>query len=471
MTTMDQKKPTPNFQNYEDNITWDDITKSYKELLGVDLMYSGLVSRLAYAFVQYRTAELEKPDSIRRILSDPENLMISGSCSDGGGTCRWFRHGTIDLELDVMVQIGEIKEDNQDEILVFSLEKPGFAQIKRGFATFDVLHPYLKTRGRYEKFAPVLALGEPGQEYIDTVLAKETFGKRVAFKDSDDLFKEILSSLVNVDKSLIDMSLHESIEGPSFLTEIAFSLGEEQNFLFSTDKVIAFKLQKWPELLQQWCDRPHRHWPKQDTVEACIKQGCHLVPKKSSTESDINTEWRFSFSAIEGLLMKSWNEPQRLTYYFLKSLFYRHLRGIEADDVHIPSYVLKCEMFWVIEESCPSEWTNVNLKQNALKVLKRLDHGLKSRFIPNYFIPSMNLIDPLIYKDDLIAEVLSKLLEIEENLEGAVPKDLKKITELGRKIFSMLEIFLQLFELMTVQVNILMQHEHKEEEIKPEPLD
>ena len=397
---------------------------------------------------------------MRQALLDPELVRLSGSCSDGGGTCRWFRQGLADFEMDVMYQVGKVPADKEDAILVMLLEKPGFAKLRKCPETYASLHPLLaRYRPELSEQFDVGGGGggtpspPPGREEFVNTFEMQEFAKAVMpHRDEDGEIPRIAAALMEVDESELGIFVEEKVEGPSVMTELVISLREDPKVLYSSDSVLSFKLERWPELLNQWLRRDPRFWPAKEQLDACAQQGCHLVAKKSPTETTANTEWRLSFSSMEEILMKSWNDHQELCYYFLKSLFYKHIRGIEVDKHHIPSYALKSEMFWAIEQTDPSEWTEANLKKNALRVLGKLESGLRAGFIPNYFLPSMNVIHQGTYPRSLVEQVAARVALINGNLEEYIPRDLEKMARLGRSILTVMNSVLAYIRFTTIKV-------------------
>ena len=74
------------------------------------------------------------------------------------------------------------------------------------------------------------------------------------------------------------------------------------------DLVFAIKHPSWPNVAVEWIRRKPR-FLSNALVTDIIKRGCHLVEKSHPSTLNCTSEWRFSFSVAETILIKRL-EPQ-----------------------------------------------------------------------------------------------------------------------------------------------------------------
>lgn len=195
-----------------------------------------------------------------------------------------------------------------------------------------------------------------------------------------------------------------------------FSLPDRKKFYI--DHVPAVKCSTWPSAAWEFTvrERPSG-WPPKNVIQEIVAKGCHVVPKstkptpqtklKQAFHCYLNTDdyidWRLSFSLAEKILVSNLNSTQVKCYMLLKILdgeltrvLFREKEreGTLPDDpFYLSSYHLKTTFFWVCEEIPLEDWSEDNLGACLLKVVEKLVLFLEKTTIPNYFIPSSNLIE------------------------------------------------------------------------------
>ncbi|XP_052802387.1 uncharacterized protein LOC128232717 [Mya arenaria] len=197
--------------------------------------------------------------------------------------------------------------------------------------------------------------------------------------------------------------------------------------LLSADLVPAFKFDDWPSSAAEWLKRK-RQWPSKEIVQQVVESGCHIVAKRplspdlngypanedNSPESDkTNISFRLSFSKCELRLANSLIETQIYCWRVLKAYQKKYLR---TEPKVLASYHWKNVMFWVIEETDPSFWTEDNVLFGVCKALDFMIRCLRERFIPVYFVRNENLIAGC--KHEVIEEALARVISIRKNPIG-----------------------------------------------------
>ena len=184
--------------------------------------------------------------------------------------------------------------------------------------------------------------------------------------------------------------------------------------MIDIDHVPAVKCPKWPRAAWEFTvrERPSG-WPTHALVQQVVAQGCHVIPRGifSSPQTAFklqytmfssanHMDWRLSFSVAERILAQNMNEVQVKCYLLFRLLnevvtktFYCN-RNDEDEHFSLKTYHLKTTFFWVCEEIPYSEWNDDNLGVCFMQVLHKMILFLDDHCIPNYFIPTSNLIRP-----------------------------------------------------------------------------
>src|SRR5688572_21291587 len=85
------------------------------------------------------------------------------------------------------------------------------------------------------------------------------------------------------------------------------------------DDVDAIFCPFWPSEAQDWITRTTLSgWPEKGVKDHIVRGGCHFVAKSHHTEPNDSTQWRYSFSQAEIVLIHSWNDVQKYIYHILR---------------------------------------------------------------------------------------------------------------------------------------------------------
>ena len=162
--------------------------------------------------------------------------------------------------------------------------------------------------------------------------------------------------------------------------------------IISVDNVPCFYCPFWPNIATEWYERD-RLWPNKKEIRKIVKNGCHVVAKSNTINSD-EYNWRWSFSLAERKLAQIRNSSQKYCYFLFKCLFYKYVKFYINDRV-LPSYIAKTCMLFVCESHSEEWWGDLGdsskIATCVSELLEFLKTALKNRHLPNYFIRNMNL--------------------------------------------------------------------------------
>src|SRR6218665_866164 len=165
-------------------------------------------------------------------------------------------------------------------------------------------------------------------------------------------------------------------------------------FFMGTDFVRSMWCPLWPKEANGWLNRPRNNeWPTIDTITEVVKNGCHVVSVKHPSCRNDETEWRFSFSFAEIILLQSWTQTQQLVYHLLRFFAKRELiqKDCPKENEVLCTYHLKTLMLWTCEEMSPEWWESSSVISICCELLKKLSEWLERGRCSNYFIPEANL--------------------------------------------------------------------------------
>lgn len=154
----------------------------------------------------------------------------------------------------------------------------------------------------------------------------------------------------------------------------------------------------WPQEAAAWKTRQRAHgWPAQDLLENVVNGGCHLVVFQSPSFSPDSTVFRFSFASAEVALIYTWTPIQKYIYHVLRLIKDDVVRQLELQGHRniMNAYHFKTLMLWACETKPPAFWDESRVKSSVGELLCEMIEFLVDRNCPNYFMPSVNLMDHL----------------------------------------------------------------------------
>lgn len=79
-----------------------------RKLLELDTEYGDCIRECLHKLMVFKLTDMKKPEDVWQSVLHPDTVKMAGSCSQGGCICRWFKHGILEVELDINGQVGMI---------------------------------------------------------------------------------------------------------------------------------------------------------------------------------------------------------------------------------------------------------------------------------------------------------------------------------------------------------------------------
>ena len=161
------------------------------------------------------------------------------------------------------------------------------------------------------------------------------------------------------------------------------------------DEVDAIFCPYWPEEAEEWFTRTSvSEWPDKNLKDHIMRRGCHLVAKSHHTEPDDSTQWRYSFSQAEIILINSWNDVQKYIYHILRVIKGRITKKCKTPEKSIfNNFLFKTLMLWASEKKPSVFWNEAFVESSIAELLVQAIECLIDRECPHYFIPKVNILD------------------------------------------------------------------------------
>ncbi|KAL4224807.1 hypothetical protein ACF0H5_015503 [Mactra antiquata] len=224
---------------------------------------------------------------------------------------------------------------------------------------------------------------------------------------SDIHSPEMEKRLINYDVDDISQvpEISYSHHGPA-LTVDRTALGSPKSMIYvPKDYVVALPCPRWPEEAADWITRT-RLWPPKSLINQIVKRGCYIVPKQDKTAEDYR-DFLISFSQCEKVLALNLNICQKRCYMLLKYLFKYSINKTKRG---LSTYHCKTVFLYRCENTFPEQWTTSNVLECLSWLLSDLEQYLKTGWLPQYFIPEMNLISAIGQKTiDSIVQDITKV--------------------------------------------------------------
>ena len=219
--------------------------------------------------------------------------------------------------------------------------------------------------------------------YLKLVPVNETaFSNQLVSSDSG---KKLLKKLKPVEHKLYV----KRGQKPSYQTV------DKQRDKCKSEDLIVFQTE-WPQVAEEWVSRKRLSgWPDERCIEEGVKMGCFVVPAvnrkvDSGNQRDDDALWQYSFSGVQSYLIRDCLVNDQLhTFHIFKVLL--------DECVHCPDILTTetlSQLFLYASEEIPLELWHKNSAVCLLFMVERLQRQVEARFIPNYFIPGKNMVDP-----------------------------------------------------------------------------
>ena len=162
-----------------------------------------------------------------------------------------------------------------------------------------------------------------------------------------------------------------------------------------TDRVIAVYCPCWPSVADEWETRERPSgWPPKEVIARVVSSGCHFVAKPHHINPNDDTQWRFSFSQAEIILIHTWTDVQKYIYHILRLIKSEVVKA--SDETIICTYFFKTLMFWECERKSKEFWDDENVEKSVCELLCIMIGWLIDGCCPNYFIPKNSMIHALV---------------------------------------------------------------------------
>src|SRR6218665_2738270 len=164
-----------------------------------------------------------------------------------------------------------------------------------------------------------------------------------------------------------------------------------------TDRVIAVYCPCWPSVADEWETRERPSgWPPKEVIARVVSSGCHFVAKPHHINPNDDTQWRFSFSQAEIILIHTWTDVQKYIYHILRLIKSEVVKACwGSDETIICTYFFKTLMFWECERQSKEFWDDENVEKSVSELLCIMIGWLIDGCCTNYFIPKNNMIPGL----------------------------------------------------------------------------
>lgn len=195
-----------------------------------------------------------------------------------------------------------------------------------------------------------------------------------------------------------------AVHGPA----IATRLRRGDNTILSYDHVPAFWIKTWPEVAQEWIDRPRRFgWPPASVIDEIRRRGVLLVAACQAHSTDPHNEWRLSFSVGERVLIDSLSSVQRLVYLYAKMVWMSSLKSKSF----LASYHLKTALLWLCEERPTQFWRGDNLVVCVGDIFRWLRQEIAGGNLRHYFISTDNMIPKWVESTGALIQSLDDIID------------------------------------------------------------
>lgn len=181
----------------------------------------------------------------------------------------------------------------------------------------------------------------------------------------------------------------------------------------SFDMLICEKMNFRPA--EKWITR-NRNWPDSKDIHIMKAQGCHIVPKPTSSRDE--TSWRLSFSKQEVYLSSLVPMPARYSYMALKLIFKKFWK---SKCRVLKSYHVKTWFYWFMESKKEEYWYKENPMYQVFQLFEFFYEELGKGTCKHLFIPEINLLSNDVMKDVLfVRKQLMNFISSEEKFEDTL---------------------------------------------------
>jgi len=147
-----------------------------------------------------------------------------------------------------------------------------------------------------------------------------------------------------------------------------------------------------PCLQEKWIDekRGATKWLKDDLLEKLRDTKCSVVAKSWESQEENLSVWRISFSGLERECVSSLPPEPKICLIIMKGIRRKFLSKPKG----LISYHMKTVLFYTLDK-IGSDWKISDRAENILRLLAAVAEALKSRSLPLYFEPRLNMLESM----------------------------------------------------------------------------
>jgi hypothetical protein len=202
------------------------------------------------------------------------------------------------------------------------------------------------------------------------------------------------------------------------------------------DIVLAISCDGWPSCAKEWITRD-RIWPHDDLVHKITHDGFHIVPKRS-TDGD----FRLSYSFAETTLIENLTDLQHKVLRSFKAAVKYHQNSWSPNIKEIvTTYHLKTIAFWHFERTIQDSITDQTVVTHLILLLQELAEALRTRELPMYFMPKVNLFQNVENPEDAI-DIAEKIEKLSQDFPSVIIA-IENITSGFGRPFSIVKQFIE----------------------------
>ena len=140
-----------------------------------------------------------------------------------------------------------------------------------------------------------------------------------------------------------------------------------------TDVVYSVHCPYWPVEAYEWVTRQRPHGlPSQSTIKEVVRYGCDFVQVSHNRVNSDPTEWRFSFSKAELIIIRSWTTVSEDCLPHTSHTVFIEIKS-RMDKTALCTYYFKTLMLWATEEKPPEFWYEHVLIDSVCELLFAYD--------------------------------------------------------------------------------------------------
>ena len=221
---------------------------------------------------------------------------------------------------------------------------------------------------------------------------------------------------------------------------------------FWPDEYFEYFLRKRPVMRHKKTNVSYQ-WPSPAQISAVRQIGCNIAPigfnhpKKSTPNPDSEIEWEIFFTKAELFLTRNLHHPKVRVYMFVLLMYKCYFEAFDG----IKEKHLRHIFYWLVERS-PGDWTEENIGEKFMLILKTLKTHLVKQKMPHYFMAKSNMFANI--PNHKLRQAQEKVHRIKENPVMYVLNSLLKLQS-EKNFYPKLDIS-KLYKILTTENQLTM---------------